>query len=119
MRTFAICTAVAPTLAQILALLSEFFKLQYLGGVLYFYHSIYWLIKMKNGGIPAVQNDIEFASINRIAIAVVELEAAIELFSTILDFTLMRRLRVNGDRTEMVSAEMEKNGIKFCAVPRN
>lgn len=54
-----------------------------------------------------------YQKIDHIAIAVRDLEAAIEFFQVSLGFTLMQRRVVHGARTGMVSAEMEHNSIKF------
>ena len=54
-----------------------------------------------------------YKRIDHIAIAVHELEPAIELFQNMLGFRLVRRLTVSGKKTGMVSAEMEHNNIKF------
>jgi methylmalonyl-CoA/ethylmalonyl-CoA epimerase len=54
-----------------------------------------------------------FRNIDHIAIAVKDLDAGIEFFSNVLGFTLNRRRIVQGQRTGMVSAEMEHNNIKF------
>lgn len=54
-----------------------------------------------------------FRAIDHIAIAVINLEQGIEFFTGVLGFDLVRRLEVNGRRTGMFSAELEKSGIKF------
>lgn len=54
-----------------------------------------------------------FQKIDHIAIAVVELEEAIQFFSAVLGFSLLRRLSVQGKKTGMISAEMERDGMKF------
>lgn len=54
-----------------------------------------------------------FQKIDHIAIAVRDLDAGVDFFAHVLGFTLLRRRRVQGTRTGMVSAEMEHNGIKF------
>ena len=54
-----------------------------------------------------------FHKIDHIAIAVVDLEEALEFFEGILGFQLMQRRTVQGARTGMISAELEHNGIKF------
>lgn len=54
-----------------------------------------------------------YRKIDHIAIAVRDLDAAIEFFQEHLGFNLMRRRVVQGARSGMVSAEMEHNDIKF------
>jgi methylmalonyl-CoA/ethylmalonyl-CoA epimerase len=54
-----------------------------------------------------------FKRIDHIAIAVRDLEDAIVLFRDTLGFELVRRLNVVGKATGMISAEMERNDIKF------
>lgn len=54
-----------------------------------------------------------YQKIDHIAIAVRDLDAAIEFFQEHLGFNLMNRRVVHGARTGMVSAEMEHNDIKF------
>ncbi len=54
-----------------------------------------------------------YTKIDHIAIAVKELDPAVTFFSEVLGFTLIRRLSVVGQRTGMISAEMQHNGIKF------
>jgi 4-hydroxyphenylpyruvate dioxygenase-like putative hemolysin len=54
-----------------------------------------------------------FRAIDHIAIAVIDLEQGIEFFTGVLGFDLVRRLEVKGKRTGMLSAELEKGGIKF------
>lgn len=54
-----------------------------------------------------------FRRIDHIALAVVNLEEAMHVFEHILGFELKRRLRVEGARTGMVSAEFEGNGMRF------
>jgi 4-hydroxyphenylpyruvate dioxygenase-like putative hemolysin len=54
-----------------------------------------------------------YRKIDHIAIAVRELEPAIEFYTNVIGFTLVRRLETRGKRTGMISAEMEHNGIKF------
>jgi methylmalonyl-CoA/ethylmalonyl-CoA epimerase len=70
---------------------------------------------MMGSGISAEQPvpDTEYERIDHIAIAVRDLEQGIALFEGVLGFRLMRRLEVKGQRTGMISAEMEYNGIKF------
>ncbi|HTF67064.1 MAG TPA: VOC family protein [Edaphobacter sp.] len=55
----------------------------------------------------------EYRRIDHIAIAVVNLEEAIEFYTQILGFNLVRRLEIKGKRTGMISAELELNQIKF------
>lgn len=55
----------------------------------------------------------DFRAIDHIAIAVIDLEQGIDYFSRVLGFSLIRRLQISGQRTGMLSAEMEMNGIKF------
>jgi 4-hydroxyphenylpyruvate dioxygenase-like putative hemolysin len=54
-----------------------------------------------------------YQKIDHIAIAVRDLDAAIEFFQENLGFNLMQRRVVHGARTGMISAEMEHNDIKF------
>jgi 4-hydroxyphenylpyruvate dioxygenase-like putative hemolysin len=54
-----------------------------------------------------------FSKIDHIAIAVADLEAAVEFFQAKLGFTLIQRRVVKGARTGMISAELEHNDIKF------
>jgi len=56
---------------------------------------------------------LPFLRIDHIAIAVRELETAIEFFQNVLGFELRRRLHIKGRRTGMISAEMEGNGLRF------
>lgn len=63
--------------------------------------------------LGAHAQDISYGSIDHIAFAVRDLEAGIALFSGVLGFTLTRRLQIRGKRTGMISAELERNGIKF------
>jgi len=46
-------------------------------------------------------------------LAVTDLEAAITMFRDVLGFTLMRRHHIKGEKTGMLSAELELSGIKF------
>jgi 4-hydroxyphenylpyruvate dioxygenase-like putative hemolysin len=57
-----------------------------------------------------------FQKIDHIAIAVRELESAIVFYTQVLGFQLMRRLEIKGRRTGMISAELERNGLKFVLV---
>lgn len=61
----------------------------------------------------SVEQRITYKRIDHIAIAVRDLDAAVEFFAEVLGFKLTRRLEVRGKRTGMISAEMEHNGIKF------
>lgn len=61
----------------------------------------------------SVEQRVRYKRIDHIAIAVRDLDLAIEFFSGVLGFNLTRRLQVRGKRTGMISAEMEHNGIKF------
>jgi 4-hydroxyphenylpyruvate dioxygenase-like putative hemolysin len=54
-----------------------------------------------------------YVRIDHIAIAVRDLESAIVLFRDVLGFSLVRRRKISGERTGMISAEMEHNQIKF------
>lgn len=54
-----------------------------------------------------------YRRIDHIALAVADIEQAILLFQDILGFELKRRLHVEGERTGMLSAEFEANGIRF------
>jgi 4-hydroxyphenylpyruvate dioxygenase-like putative hemolysin len=56
---------------------------------------------------------VRYGKIDHIAIAVWNLEAAIQLFTQVLGFSLVRRRSIQGEMTGMVSAEMEHNQIKF------
>ncbi|WP_035060870.1 VOC family protein [Andreprevotia chitinilytica] len=55
----------------------------------------------------------QFKKIDHIAFAVKDLDAAIDYFVNVLGFDLIRRRVIAGQRTGMVSAEIEQNGIKF------
>jgi 4-hydroxyphenylpyruvate dioxygenase-like putative hemolysin len=59
------------------------------------------------------ESNQEYRRIDHIAIAVVDLEQAIEFYTNVLGFNLVRRLEVKGRRTGMLSAELELNNIKF------
>lgn len=54
-----------------------------------------------------------YQRIDHIALAVTDIEQAVYLFENVLGFELKRRLRVEGARTGMLSAEFEANGIRF------
>jgi methylmalonyl-CoA/ethylmalonyl-CoA epimerase len=55
----------------------------------------------------------EFLRIDHVAIAVLDLEASIVLFRDILGFELKRRLSIRGEKTGMISAELQKRDIRF------
>jgi methylmalonyl-CoA/ethylmalonyl-CoA epimerase len=55
----------------------------------------------------------KFLAIDHIAIAVRELESAVEFFSNVMGFELNCRRTIHGKNTGMLSAEMEHNGIKL------
>ncbi|MYM84895.1 glyoxalase [Duganella sp. FT50W] len=57
--------------------------------------------------------NLRFKKIDHIAIAVSNLDQAITFYSSQLGFTLQRRLNVAGKKTGMISAEMERDGLKF------
>lgn len=54
-----------------------------------------------------------YRRIDHIALAVADLEQAIALFQQVMGFALVRRRRIQGRTTGMLSAEMEANGIRF------
>lgn len=54
-----------------------------------------------------------FRKIDHIAIAVVNLDEAVDFFVDVLGFTLLCRRSVLGKKTGMISAEMEHHGLKF------
>ena len=54
-----------------------------------------------------------FRTIDHIAIAVRDLEPAVKFFTGVLGFSLIRRLEVRGQRTGMLSAELQHGDIKF------
>lgn len=56
---------------------------------------------------------IAYRKIDHMAIAVRDLESAVSLFVNVLGFEVQRRLRVEGKRTGMVSAELVHNDIKI------
>lgn len=60
-----------------------------------------------------LNSETRYQKIDHIAIAVRDLDEAIEFFQVILGFNLMHRRVVHGARTGMISAEMEHNNIKF------
>jgi methylmalonyl-CoA/ethylmalonyl-CoA epimerase len=57
-----------------------------------------------------------YRRIDHVAIAVRELEPAVEFYCGVLGFQLIRRLCIQGKKTGMLSAELEHNGIKFVLV---
>ncbi len=57
-----------------------------------------------------------YRRIDHIAIAVRDLDPAIEFYCGILGFQLVRRLSIQGRQSGMLSAELEHNGIKFVLV---
>ncbi|WP_166212312.1 VOC family protein [Cognatiluteimonas telluris] len=56
---------------------------------------------------------LAYQRIDHVAIAVRDLESAIAFYSEVLGFQLIQRREIHGERTGMISAEMELNGIKF------
>jgi len=66
-----------------------------------------------NAEVGNLSSKTRYQKIDHIAIAVRDLDAAIEFFQENLGFSLMQRRVVHGARTGMVSAEMEHNNIKF------
>lgn len=64
-------------------------------------------------GPDSGSSKINYRAIDHIALAVVDIEAAIRLFTDVLGFKLVRRLHVKGAKTGMYSAEMENGGMKF------
>lgn len=54
-----------------------------------------------------------FRKIDHIAIAVVNLDDAVNFFADVLGFSLLCRRSVQGEKTGMISAEMEHHGLKF------
>ena len=63
--------------------------------------------------VPAVPT---YRRIDHVAIAVRNLETAVEFYCGVLGFHLVRRLAIQGRRTGMLSAELEHNDIKFVLV---
>ena len=55
----------------------------------------------------------KYDCIDHIAIAVIDLESAIDYFCNILGFTMTKRRVITGQKTGMRSAEIEHNNIKF------
>jgi methylmalonyl-CoA/ethylmalonyl-CoA epimerase len=68
---------------------------------------------MSNGSTSEHAASPAYRKIDHIAIAVRDLEAAIQFFTEVLNFTLQRRLTIRGSRTGMNSAEMIHGDIKF------
>jgi len=66
-----------------------------------------------NSEIANLNTGTRFRKIDHIAIAVRDLEAAVEFFQGMLGFNLIQRRVVAGARTGMISAELEYNDIKF------
>jgi 4-hydroxyphenylpyruvate dioxygenase-like putative hemolysin len=66
-----------------------------------------------NAEVSNLNTANRFSKIDHIAIAVADLESAIEFFQAKLGFTLIQRRVVKGARTGMISAELEHNNIKF------
>ena len=61
----------------------------------------------------AGQGKPAYKKIDHVAIAVRDLDSAVAFFTDTLGFTLIPRLTIAGQRTGMVSAELEHNQIKF------
>jgi 4-hydroxyphenylpyruvate dioxygenase-like putative hemolysin len=57
--------------------------------------------------------DAPYRLIDHIALAVHDLENAVHLFQNVLGFELKRRRQIQGEKTGMISAEMESNGLRF------
>lgn len=68
---------------------------------------------MRDAAETTTLADIRYQQIDHIAIAVVALEPAIDFFTKVLGFELVRRRTIQGENTGMVSAEIEHNGLKF------
>ncbi|MEO7936389.1 MAG: VOC family protein [Dokdonella sp.] len=62
---------------------------------------------------PQPVSSTPYRRIDHIALAVSDLDQAINLFQNVLGFRLKRRLHVKGAKTGMLSAEFEANGIQF------
>lgn len=62
---------------------------------------------------PEAAPATRYGAIDHIAIAVRDLDDAVDFFRDKLGFSLVRRRVVQGRRTGMLSAEMEHNHIKF------
>jgi 4-hydroxyphenylpyruvate dioxygenase-like putative hemolysin len=63
--------------------------------------------------IQAVASGVTYRAIDHIALAVIDLEAAIQLFTVVLGFTLVERRHIKGAKTGMRSAELENGNLKF------
>ncbi|WP_045728968.1 VOC family protein [Xanthomonas sp. GPE 39] len=59
------------------------------------------------------ESALQYHTIDHIALAVQDLEAAIALFRDQLGFTLTKRRHITGQRTGMLSAEMQHGAITF------
>lgn len=57
-----------------------------------------------------------YLAIDHIAIAVTEIEPAIDFYCDTLGFRLMERRHIKGAKSGMLSAELEHGGIKFVLV---
>lgn len=55
----------------------------------------------------------QYRRIDHIAIAVRNLDEAINFYTNVLGFQLMRRRKIEGQRGGMISAELEHHGISF------
>ena len=67
----------------------------------------------KSAAASAAAPKNQFLAIDHIAIAVRDLESAVEFFSQVMGFELKCCRTIHGKTTGMLSAEMEHNGIKF------
>ncbi|ACR29363.1 VOC family protein [Burkholderia glumae] len=66
------------------------------------------------GGAAPAAPALDYRAIDHIALAVVDLEAAVHLFTHVLGFRLMARRHIQGRKTGMRSAELESGGgLKF------
>ncbi|MGD8379211.1 MAG: VOC family protein [Gammaproteobacteria bacterium] len=54
-----------------------------------------------------------YKRIDHIALAVSDIDQAIDLFGNVMGFELKRRREIKGERTGMLSAEFEANGVRF------
>jgi 4-hydroxyphenylpyruvate dioxygenase-like putative hemolysin len=68
---------------------------------------------MNNAIVANSESKPIYKKIDHIAIAVRDLESAVEFFTNTLGFNLVRRLKIVGTRTGMISAELEHDQIKF------
>ncbi|NHZ35810.1 VOC family protein [Massilia rubra] len=68
---------------------------------------------MKNVAHQLAPAKSKFHKIDHIAIAVRDLEEGIDFFVNVLGFELKRKRTITGQRSGMLSAEIEHNGIKF------